>query len=106
MAARWRRSLPDGFPWLAGAVAQPGYIWAGPERSTSHGTPNSDDVRVPIVFFGSGLPAGRVSRPVRTVDIAPTLARLLGIRPLEPVDGVVLEEVAGLGRRERVAGDR
>ncbi|HXG44551.1 MAG TPA: alkaline phosphatase family protein [Gemmatimonadales bacterium] len=99
MAARWRRSLPEGFPWLVGAVARPGYIWAGAERSTGHGTPNPDDVLVPIVFLGSGLRAGRVSRPVRTVDIAPTLARLLGVRPREPVDGVVLDEVVGVKRR-------
>ncbi len=93
MAARWRRSLPEGFPWLAGAIARPGYIWSGPERSTGHGTPNTDDVLVPIVFLGSGIPRGRVTRPVRTVDIAPTLARLLGLRPLEPLDGRPLPEV-------------
>ncbi len=93
MAARWRRSLPEGFPWLVGAVARPGYIWSGSERSTTHGTPNPDDVLVPIVFLGGGIRPGRVARPVRTVDIGPTLARLLGVRPLEPVDGAVLGEV-------------
>lgn len=40
-----------------------------------------------------GLRHGTVARPVRTVDIAPTLARLLGIRPTEPLDGVDLPEV-------------
>jgi hypothetical protein len=35
-----------------------------------------------------------VTHPVRTVDIAPTLARRLGIKPTEPVAGQVLPEIA------------
>jgi len=27
------------------------------------------------------------------VDIAPTLAQLLGVRPLEPLDGVAISEI-------------
>jgi arylsulfatase A-like enzyme len=34
-------------------------------------------------------------RVVETVDIAPTLAALLGVRPLQAVDGRVLPEVVG-----------
>jgi arylsulfatase A-like enzyme len=37
---------------------------------------------------------GRVERPVRTVDLAPTLARLLGVDPPAGIDGRVLPEVA------------
>jgi arylsulfatase A-like enzyme len=48
---------------------------------------------VPLVFFGSGIPARAVTRPVSTVDIAPTLAALLGIAPAETLDGHVLAEV-------------
>jgi hypothetical protein len=37
--------------------------------------------------------AGRYDRPVRTVDIGPTLARLIGVVPTEPVLGRILPEV-------------
>jgi len=41
-----------------------------------------------------------VEGEARTVDIAPTLAALLGIQPTEPLDGRVLAEVvSGLARR-------
>jgi arylsulfatase A-like enzyme len=46
-----------------------------------------------MVLWGSGIRAGEYTRPVRTVDIAPTLARLLGVRPTERLDGVSLREV-------------
>ena len=45
---------------------------------TSHGTPWDYDARVPLVFWGRGVAAGRVETPAATVDLAPTLARLLG----------------------------
>lgn len=96
-AARWRRSLPADFPWLISAVARRGYIWSGATRGATHGTSNPEDVLVPIAFLGHGLHAGRIDRPVRTVDIAPTLAEMLGVEPRDSLDGVVLREVVGGG---------
>ena len=48
--------------------------------------------RVPLVLEGlPGLPEHtRIAAPVRTVDIAPTLLDLLGLPPLEDVQGVTL----------------
>jgi arylsulfatase A-like enzyme len=97
-ATRWRHSLSTGFPWLVGASAAPGYIWSEGGSGTTHGTGNPDDVLVPIVFLGPGVRAARVTRPVRTVDIAPTLAGLLGVTPSERLDGVPLVELAGRRR--------
>jgi arylsulfatase A-like enzyme len=62
---------------------------------TSHGTTNLDDVRVPLLFRIPGVAPRRIERVVRTVDLAPTLAALLGIRPTERVEGVVLPELFG-----------
>ncbi len=45
------------------------------------------DVQVPISFLGAGIAARRVTRPVRTVDIAPTLAAFLQLAPAERLDG-------------------
>ncbi len=56
---------------------------------TGHGTPNAYDRRVPLIFWGPWK-AGERREPVRTVDLAPTLAKELGLRP-GPVDGKALD---------------
>ena len=43
-----------------------------------------------MIFYGPGIPRARRTEFVRTVDIAPTLARLLGVKPLEKLDGAPL----------------
>jgi len=55
----------------------------------NHGTPNAYDRRVPLIFWGPWR-GGERREPVRIVDLAPTLARELGIRP-GSVDGTALD---------------
>ena len=86
----WRRGIPHTQGWLVAASIRPGYVWG----RTDHGSTNVLDQRVPIAFWGVGLPARRTTRTVSTTDIAPTLAALLGVTPSEPVSGVVLPELA------------
>jgi predicted AlkP superfamily pyrophosphatase or phosphodiesterase len=52
-----------------------------------HGSPYPYDRRVPLVFMGPGVRRGRSAAPARTVDVAPTLARLAGIPLPERLDG-------------------
>lgn len=59
----------------------------------THGSPHDADAHVPLVFAGSGVTPGRRPEFVRTVDLAPTLAMILGIRPLEALDGRPLSAV-------------
>lgn len=99
-AQRWRRTVEPDFAWIAAASLAPNYQWGLSRASTTHGTTNADDVRVPILFMGPGITPGVYDRtrtaestPPRTIDIAPTLAALLGVTPLEPLHGVVLPEV-------------
>lgn len=54
-----------------------------------HGHPYDYDRRVPLIFWGPWR-AERRTEPVRTVDLAPTLAKELGIKPTDTVDGRVL----------------
>jgi arylsulfatase A-like enzyme len=75
-------------------------MWNSSRTSTSHGTTALVNRRVPIIFRVPGLAPARPSRVIRTVDIAPTLAALLGIVPTEPLDGVPLPELVG-SRRPR-----
>ncbi len=92
-AARWRRSLPRDFRWLVVAAARPGWIWSDGDGSTTHGTSNQDDVGVPIIFAGPGVRTGEFPDTVRTTDIAPTLARLLGVKPDGGLDGRPIRKV-------------
>jgi Type I phosphodiesterase / nucleotide pyrophosphatase len=53
--------------------------WLASKEGTSHGTPFSYDTHVPVIFLGRGIRPGRYDENVRTADIAPTLAALLGV---------------------------
>ena len=101
-ATLWRNNLPPGFGWLIAVSIQPGYVWSGPDDThAAHGSTAPLDLLVPIAFLGPGIRAGRITRAVRTVDIAPTLAALLGIAPTEPLDGVALPEIVGTREARR-----
>jgi N-acetylglucosamine-6-sulfatase len=57
-------------------------LWPG--KRTAY----EEDIQVPFVVRGPGIPAGRLLKQmVLNIDIAPTLARLAGIKPPEFVDG-------------------
>lgn len=56
-----------------------------------HGTPWDHDRQVPILFWWPGAPAETRDQPIETVDIAPTLAGVAGVRPPVPVDGRCLD---------------
>jgi hypothetical protein len=47
----------------------------------THGSPWRYDTFVPVVFAGGKLTGQRVYRPIETVDIAPTLAAIVGAKP-------------------------
>ena len=100
-AARWRKTIPAGYGWLIAGALKPGFVWAAGGTAAQHGTTNAADVAVPIAFIGPGVRPGRFTRPVRTVDIGPTLAAYLGVRPSEKLDGVVLREIVGSGKPRR-----
>jgi predicted AlkP superfamily pyrophosphatase or phosphodiesterase len=53
--------------------------WIGANEAASHGTASPDDQRVPILFMGAGIEAGRYDLPATPADIAPTLAAICGI---------------------------
>ncbi|MCG6958053.1 MAG: alkaline phosphatase family protein [Gemmatimonadetes bacterium] len=59
---------------------------AGP-TGTSHGTPYWYDRHVPFILLGSGVQHGQAARGVYTVDLAPTLAALAGVRVPPDLDG-------------------
>ncbi len=61
-------------------------------RYATHGTPWNLDAWVPVIFWGTPFQPGKYDAWARVVDMAPTLADLLGIQPMEKLDGVVLRQ--------------
>ncbi|MFQ6674495.1 MAG: hypothetical protein ACE5GH_06905, partial [Fidelibacterota bacterium] len=57
---------------------------------TGHGTSHPYDTHVPLILSGRGLAARMIEDRVETVDVAPTVATLLGIPFPSNVDGKVL----------------
>lgn len=62
--------------WTLLSAAHPG---SGGPFPTSHGTPYSYDTHVPFLIAGTGVRARHLAAPVHVIDLAPTLARLIGI---------------------------
>jgi hypothetical protein len=56
----------------------------------THGSPYDLDAHVPIMFYGAPFKAGRYTQFARTVDMGPTLAKVVGVTATEKLDGVVL----------------
>lgn len=88
IARRWAHQFPASSNVELVFTLDPLSTWGG--NVASHGSPHPYDSHVPLIFAGAGVSAGTNAHFVRTVDIAPTLAKLLGIKVLEPIDGVAL----------------
>ncbi len=86
---RWLHALPPDVPVPVVVTLRDMHIF-GNTRSATHGSPRDRDAHVPIIFLGPQFKAGRYNEFVRTVDIAPTLAFVVGVSPTEPLDGKLL----------------
>jgi len=90
IARRWLHMFRPGGEVIATVTLTPHSIF-GEANPATHGSPHDYDAQVPLIFWGSPFRAGRHEAFTRVVDIAPTLASLLGLTPAERLDGVVLE---------------
>jgi predicted AlkP superfamily pyrophosphatase or phosphodiesterase len=70
-------------------VMIPKPYWTIVRTGTTHGTPYGYDQHVPVLFYGAGIKPGRYLSRATPVDIAPTLAALIGVT-LSHTDGRVL----------------
>ena len=100
------RRIPQGTPFLAQmqetfyadrspdllVVARPYWMFESRRAATStHGSPHPYDHHVPILFYGPRwVGTGKVDKRVEVVDIAPTLAKMLGVAAPPASQGKVL----------------
>ncbi len=90
---RWMHQVPPDAGVELVVTLKPYSIWSYPNLPIAmHGQPTDLDAHVPLILMGLGVRRGTYDRRVTTVDIAPTLARLLDLTPAEPLDGRVLVE--------------
>ena len=61
--------------------------------ATNHQSPYDYDRRVPLILRGPGIRPGVYAEPVAIVDIAPTLAHMLGLTAPNALEGIILEHV-------------
>ena len=88
IARRWLHMFRPGGSTIAVVTLTPFSTSYG--SVANHGSPHDYDARVPILFWGAAFRHQRDGATARVVDIAPTLAQLLGVTPPEKLDGVVL----------------
>ena len=63
----------------------------GSGAPASHGSPHEADTHVPIMFYGPRwIAPGRIDTRVEVVDLAPTLARMLGVAAPSASEGKLL----------------
>lgn len=92
VARRWYHALPSDLDAMVTVTPVPYAVWAGATYA-QHGGPYDYDAHVPVLFYGRPFKPGRYADFARVVDMAPTLARVAGVKPTERLDGVVLRQV-------------
>jgi hypothetical protein len=80
---------PEGSWYVMGV---PDIYTVGPARGTDHASPYNYDTHVPLAFYGLPFQAGTYRTNVEPVDMAATLASLLGINAPTHSVGRVLTE--------------
>ena len=93
----WARRFANSFhPRRSGDLMlsyRPEYVEDyGQGRGISYGSLYAYDVRVPLGFYGPQFRAGVFESPVESVDVAPTLARAMGVAAPSSSVGRVLGE--------------
>ena len=62
-------------------------------KGTTHGSGYSYDTHVPLIFFGKKIVQGESNVKTKITDIAPTIAKLLGLKKMSDSTGEVLDFV-------------
>jgi len=77
-------------------VTAPFVIEDSGQAGTTHGSPWSYDERVPMLWYGAAIAPGAYGTAAVVRDLAPTLARILGVESPTGATGRVLTEVLRL----------
>lgn len=90
VARRWLHTFDDDSEAALVITNKPYNYWAlqgSGSIQAQHGTPHDADAHVPMIFFGASFNSAHYAEFARVVDMAPTLAAVLHVKPLEKLDG-------------------
>jgi len=90
LGRRYAHSFSPVSGWYVMGVPTP--FWVGTSKGTDHVTPFSYDTHVPLAFYGLAFQPGTYRTHAEPVDLAVTLASLLGINAPAQATGRVLTE--------------
>lgn len=89
MHRAWNRQISGDIT----LVIKPYWYFGSGSTGTSHGSPYAYDTNVPLIVMGKRwVKPGYYGQYAEVVDIAPTLAHLLHVRPPAAAEGRVLTE--------------
>jgi predicted AlkP superfamily pyrophosphatase or phosphodiesterase len=94
VARRWLHMFDSDSVYALVVTLTPYSYWGKPGGSAEHGSPYDYDAHVPMIFYGAPFKPGKYAERVRVVDMAPTLARVVGVAPLQKIDGHALTAAA------------
>ncbi len=83
----------------------PGFYTVGSVKGTDHASPYTYDTHVPLAFYGLPFQAGTYRVSVEPVDLAATLASLLGINAPTHAVGRVLTDALAPPHRTAGSGE-
>jgi hypothetical protein len=90
MRRAWNRQLSGDLM----VVTKPYVFFGSGSTGSSHGTPYAYDTNVPLLMMGPRwIKGGDYGQYAEVVDLAPTLAHLLKVRPPAASEGRVLTEL-------------
>jgi hypothetical protein len=104
LGAKYLNSYSPEGSWYVLGVPD---IYAVGLKGTDHTSPYNYDTHVPLVIFGIPFAPGTYRTNVEPIDLAPTLASLLGINaPTHSVGRVLTEALAPTHHGKSDSGDR
>ena len=93
----WGQKFLNSYSPVGGwyVMGVPPIYTVGPAKGTDHASPYTYDTHVPLAFYGLAFQPGTYRTSVEPIDMAPTLASLLGINaPTHSVGRVLTEGLA------------
>jgi len=102
LGRKYLNSYSPAGSWFVMGV--PDIYTIGPAGGTDHTSPYNYDTHVPLALYGLPFRAGTYRTNVEPIDLAPTLASLLGINPPTHSVGHVLTEALAPAHREASEG--
>jgi predicted AlkP superfamily pyrophosphatase or phosphodiesterase len=85
-------SAKDGYAFAETALGDAEVVEVNPPRGAHGYDPAVPDMRAIFVAYGAGIKPGLLLDEIRNVDVAPTIAKILGL-DMKDMEGRVLDEI-------------